>query len=326
MTAPHPATAQSRPRIAAVILNYRTFALTIDCLESLEKERASHTEFEAVVVDNASGDGSDDQIAAQIEARGWSSWVRLVRAGDNRGFSAGNNLGINAVKADVYWLLNSDTVVLPGALDEIARALDERPDAGLFGTRLEWPDGSARRSCFRFLKPPSELVTTAWTGPITRVFQNYEPSLPVSDTPTEPDWLCFASVLIRRSTIERIGLLDDNYFMYYEDIDFCRRARQAGIPIVYWPAARVIHLEGQTSSVTKADTKQRRRPAYYYASRARYYAKFHGRLGLLAANLWWGAGRAVSFSRELVGNKRPHTSQREARDIWIHWNNPLGAK
>jgi GT2 family glycosyltransferase len=311
------------PRIAAVILNYRTPALAVDCLASLEGEWRACPALVAVVVDNASGDDSADRIAAAIAGRGWSSWAWIVRAVENRGFSAGNNLGIRAVQADVYWLLNSDTIVRPGALRELLRALKERPDAGILSPRLEWPDGTPQQSCFRFLRPPTELVRTAGTRPVTEFLRKYEAALPVADSPIEPDWTTFASVLIRRSVFDRLGLLDEGYFMYYEDLDFCRRARQAGETVLHWPAARVVHLRGQSGNVKKATIERKRRPAYFYAARARYYAKFHGRLGLWAANLYWGVGRLIALARELVGNKDPHACQREARDIWINWRRPL---
>jgi GT2 family glycosyltransferase len=315
--------ATESPRIAAVILNYRTPALTVECLASLAGERHACPRLIAVVVDNASGDGSADRIAAVVEERGWSGWVRIVRAAENRGFSAGNNLGIKDVEADVYWLLNSDTIVRPGAVRELVRALVERPDAGLLSPRLEWPDGTPQQSCFRFLRPPTELLRSAGTRPVSELLRRYEAALPVADAPIEPEWTTFASVLIRRDVFDRLGLLDEGYFMYYEDLDFCRRARQAGFTVLHWPTARVVHLRGQSSDVKKATSERKRRPAYFYAARARSYAKFHGRLGLWAANLYWGMGRLIALGREVVGNKRPHACQREASDIWINWRHPL---
>jgi GT2 family glycosyltransferase len=311
------------PRIAAVILNYRTPALVVDCLASLEGEWKTCPSLLAVVVDNASGDDSADRIAAAVEERGWSEWVRIVRAVENGGFSAGNNLGIRSAQADVYWLLNSDTIVRPGALRELLRGLKERPDAGLLSPRLEWPDGMPQPSCFRFLRPPTELVRTAATRHVTEFLRKYETTLPVPEAPIEPEWTSFASVLIRRWVFDRIGQLDEGYFMYYEDVDFCRRARQAGIAIVHWPSARVVHLQGQSSDVKKVTIERKRRPAYFYAARARYYAKFHGRPGLWAANLYWYMGWMIALLRELVSKRVPYACQREPRDIWINWRNPL---
>ena len=142
------------------------------------------------------------------------------------------------------------------------------------------------------------------------------------DEPFESEWLSFACALLRRDMLDRVGLLDEGYFMYFEDADLCRRARRAGYAVLCWPEARVVHLRGGSSRV-KAETERRgRRPSYFYASRARYYATFYGVPGLWAANLLWGLGRLVSLAREVVGGKPPHTCEREWSDNWTNWRNP----
>ena len=120
--------------------------MTIDCLASLEGEVERTPGVAVVVVDNHSPDDSADVIERAIRARGWSGWARLVRSGRNGGFSAGNNVGINAIDAEAYVLLNSDTIVRPGAIGALLEASERRPDAGVIGPRLEWPDGRARGS------------------------------------------------------------------------------------------------------------------------------------------------------------------------------------
>jgi GT2 family glycosyltransferase len=116
--------------------------------------------------------------------------------------------------------------------------------------------------------------------------------------------------------LEQIGLLDDGYFMYFEDIDHCRRARLCGWQVAHDPEPRVVHLRGGSSSVKSAGAARSRRPRYYYASRSRYFRKFYGRRGLWFTNGLWHLGRAVSKTRELLG--RPSTiCQAEWRDIWI---------
>ena len=102
-------------------------------------------------------------------------------------------------------------------------------------------------------------------------------TLPISDQPQGTPWISFACVMVRRQVIDQIGLLDDGYFMYVEDTDYCRRARAAGWEIWYWPASRVVHLRGGSSPVKSLTAKRGRRPRYYYASRSRYLAKFYGR-------------------------------------------------
>jgi len=258
-----------------------------------------------------------------VRDKGWSSWVTLLGSPVNGGFSAGNNLGIASIAAQAYLLLNSDTLVQPGAIELLLSAIGTQPQIGLVSPRLEGLDGVPQVSCFRNHSPFSELIQAAGTGFVTQMFKKYEVPLPVSDVPMQPEWTSFAGVLIRREVIEQVGLLDEGYFMYFEDVDYCRRARAAGWNILHWPQARVVHLRGKSSSV-KSDLIARRRPsAYLYASRTRYFTLYYGWLGLGLANLFWLAGRSISLIRELVGHKLPHTCEYEARDIWKNWLNPL---
>lgn len=309
-------------RLAIVIVNYRTPKLVIDCLVSLqtEVEVGQHC---VVVVDNASGDNSVEQIQQGITANNWSEWVRLVPSPVNGGFSAGNNLGMKAVTADAYLLLNSDTIVRKGAIASLLKAMETHPHAGLISPRLEWPDATPQISCFRYRSPVSELIGSAETRPITKLLNSYDVPIPVSEEAIEPDWTSFACVLIRREVIDQIGLMDEGYFMYFDDIDYCRMARNAGWKILHWPEARVVHLRGGSSPVKAAMAARKRPKAYLYASRTRYFTKFYGYTGLWMANLLWLAGRSISLARELVGNKQPHTCESEASDIWMNWRHPM---
>jgi len=303
-------------RLAVVVLNYRTPTLVIDCLGSLEGEVATDAGACVVVVDNDSGDGSADCIEAAISAQGWSRWATVVRSTRNGGFAAGNNIGIAAVHAQRYLLLNSDTVVRPGALAVLERVLDEVPGVGAVGPRLEDRDGRPQASCFRFRRPVTELVEAAATGPLDRLLRRGVVVLDKAPhTRLEPDWISYACVLLTREAIERVGPIDEGYFMYYEDLDHCRRMRREGLRIVFEPEARVVHLEGESSGVR--DSGRRRRPAFFYASRDRYYRRFHGRFGPLRANVCWLFGRGIALIREFVGRRPVRARRSEWRDIWI---------
>jgi len=300
--------------LAIVVLNYRTPDLVIECLESLRGE--IQPGIVCVVVDNDSGDGSADRIEEFIARSGCGDWAKVLRSAVNGGFAAGNNLGIRAVSARNYVLLNSDTIVRPGAMAELLRALAENPEAGMIGPGLEGRDGRIEQSGFRFPHPVSELVRAAGTGLVTRLLSRYEVPLPPSEVPVEVDWLAFACVAIRRAVIDQVGLLDEGFFMYYEDIDYCRKVRAAGWKILYWPSARVVHLMGGSSNITSSDPTRRRPPRYLYEARTRYFSKHHGAGGLLAANALWTAGRAISRTRELVQGKEREVRAMEAVDIW----------
>lgn len=309
-------------KLAIVILNYKTPQLVIDCLQSLSSEvdAISHR---VVVVDNDSQDGSVEKIRGAIATHHWSSWSEVIPSPINGGFSAGNNVGIKAIDAEAYLLLNSDTIVRPGAIAILLETMDKHPEAGLISPRLEWPDATPQISCFRYQSPFSEFIGSANTGIFTSLLHRFHVPLDVSDTPLTPEWTSFACVLVRKAVIDQVGLMDDGYFMYYEDVDYCRQARKSGWKILHNPAARVVHLRGGSGSV-KTDMFKRKRPRpYLYASRSRYYSKYYGPFGLVLANGMWLLGRGISLLRELVGQKQPHTCEHTAQDIWMNWLNPL---
>jgi hypothetical protein len=283
-------------------------------------------------VDNDSQDGSADVLEAAILRKGYERWAGVLRLSANRGFSAGNNAALRLAwrrqECDTFLLLNSDAQLRPGALAALLACARDHPDAGLVGPRLEFPDGTRQVSCFRDVSPLSELLSAAATGPLARLVRGCE--VPISNPrPGDMiDWLSFACVLIRREVLSDVGLLDERYFMFYEDVDFCRRARRAGWRLVHCAAASVVHLQGAStpSSLPAASLARRppRRPRCYYASRARYLATNYGVGGLWLANLLWWLGRSISWLRERAGGKQPHTAQGEALDIWTAALHPLG--
>ncbi len=301
-------------RIAAIVLNYRTPELVLECLGTLIP--AIDCEQDAViVVDNASADGSAEKIRAGVAERGWHG-VRLIESARNGGFAAGNNVGIRAVRARAYLLLNSDTLVRDGAVKRLWGALRSDPRIGIVSPRLEWPDGTPQISCFRLSTPWSELIEGSATGPIRRLLRRWDVPIPVSDEGFEPEWTSFAAALIRSDVIAQVGLLDEEFFMYYEDVDYCRRARRSGWKVWHEPRARVVHLRGGTSPVKALAAARKRRPRYYYAARRSYFLKAFGPGGLIAANALWTLGRSIAWVRESFGQKRPHTVERELLDIW----------
>jgi len=301
-------------RLAAIVLNYRTPRLVLDCLETLLPQLDPARDV-AVVVDNASGDGSADAIGRAISERGWKG-VRLVEAERNAGFAAGNNVGIRAATAGAYLLLNSDTLVRPGAVARLLETLEANPGAGIVSPRLEWPDGTPQISCFRLHNPWSELIYAAGTGPIRKLLERWDVPLSVSDAPCDVPWTTFAAVMIRAAVLDEVGLLDEGFFMYYEDEDYCRRVGRAGWRVRYEPAARIVHLRGGTSPVKALGAERKRRPRYYYTARSRCFRKAYGPLGLFAANVLYSVGRAIAWGRERMSDKEWHAVERELLDVW----------
>jgi N-acetylglucosaminyl-diphospho-decaprenol L-rhamnosyltransferase len=307
--------------LGIIILNYRTPGLCNQCLDSLAREVGPG--IAVVVVDNDSGDGSADAIEKHIETGGYEAWASVLRSPVNGGFAAGNNFGIRRLQAQAYLLLNSDTLVQQGALAELRRALDARPDAGLIGASFEDGDGQPLESCFTFPQPLSELIRAANTGLVTRALARFDTPARFSQVPVEADWMPFAGIVIRRDVIDAVGLLDDGFFMYFEDVDYCLRVRAAGWKLLHHPAARITHLVGASSNVTTESAARKRAPRYYYEARTRFFAKHFGIAGLLLANGAWAAGRGVSFARQVAFRSESPVREHEFKDIWTNVLHPF---
>jgi hypothetical protein len=263
--------------LAIIIVSWNVRDLLAACLRSLlaDLDRAGLTS-QVWVVDNASSDGTPEMVAGQFPA------VRLVASGENLGFARANNLALRAVLdspegAPPYvWLLNPDTEVLPGATAALVAALEASPRAGVAGAKLVYGDGSLQQSAFHFpglvqlvfeLFPvPARLYETSLNGRYPR--RSYE-----GEAPFAVDHPLGAAMMVRTAAMRQVGLLDEGYWMYCEEIDWCWRMRRAGWRALCVPAARVIHHAGRSSD-------QVRIPSFIYlwTSRARFYTRYHGPL------------------------------------------------
>lgn len=309
--------------IVVSIINFRTAELTLTCVRSVLADLGG-LDVHVVVVDNASGDGSAEIIADWIAAQPADTPVTLVRSAVNSGFSGGHNQGMAAADARYYLVLNSDAVLRPDFLAAIHDAAERAPQAGLVAPRLEGEDGTPQVSMFRFHGPQSEFVRGAATGPISRLFRGYTVALDPDPAPDQIEWASFACILLRGDMVRAIGPMDEGYFLYFEDAEYCLRARRAGWRIVHAPAAIAVHYRGGSGPVKKLQGARKRLPRYYYSSRTRFLYQAHGRAGLYAANIAWHLGRSIAAVRALVGKPVPPANEGEARDIWTNAGDPLG--
>jgi GT2 family glycosyltransferase len=291
--------------LSVIIVNYQTAELAIQSLDSLHVCGVGTSD--TIVVDNCSGDESVAQIAAMIERRGWQHRAKLMPLDRNGGFSAGNNAGIRrALAADpppaYVVLLNPDTVVKPGAIEALVAFMDRHPRIGIAGSSLEDGDGRPQCSAHRFPTPGGELLVGARLGLLDRLMPRRVLSPPIQSEPHPCDWVSGASMIIRREVFEQIGLLDEGYFLYFEEVDFCFRARKAGWDVWYVPQSRIVHLEGASTGIR---AQQKRRPAYWYNSRRRFFIKSYGIMGLLIADCLWAIGRLSWWTRRCIGLAKP---------------------
>lgn len=278
-----------------VILNYRTSQLTIDCLYSLIDQVIALPSTKVVVTDNSSGDNSVELIAQTIEKEGWSNWVELIALEHNGGYAFGNNAGIRPFlesldPPDYVLLLNPDTIVRDNAIKILLDFMEENRQVGIAGSRLEHPDGIPQCSSFRFHSILSELDNSLSLGIISTLLAKWIVAPPVPENSCQTDWVPGASMIIRRAVLEEAGLIDENYFMYYEDADFCLQANRVGWLCWYVPASRVVHLVGQSSGINENQQTNKRRPKYWFEARRRYFVKNHGWLYAVLVDIVWILG------------------------------------
>ena len=215
------------------------------CLRSLPLAALDPATVETVVVDNASADGSADMVEAEFPN------VRLIRLAENTGFSGGNNVALENLTADYAFLLNSDAVCHPGAIDALIAFADRTPDAGLIGPKVLNPDGTIQYSCRRWPTFAAGLFRNVYLG---KLFPNNRPAADylMQDFDhahtLDVDWLSGCALMIRKKCLDNIGLLDGaTFFMYCEDMDWCKRGHDAGWRVVYAPESVVTHAIGKSS-------------------------------------------------------------------------------
>lgn len=305
--------------LGVVIVNYRTGGLVIDCLHSLAAELDRVPDMAVMVVDNASGDDSPDQIENAISDHGWG-WATLLRSDSNGGFAAGNNVALRKLLADeprprYVLLLNPDTIVRPGAFAALISFMDQHPDVGIAGSRLEHPDGTPQESAFRFHTMGSQLVDGLRLGLVSKALPNKCVAPPVQDHEHQTDWVAGASMIVRPEVFDSVGLMDETYFMYFEEVDFCLAAARADWPCWYVPESRVVHLVGQASGITTHTPEPKRRPDYWFDSRRRYFVKNFGSLYAAITDIIWAAGYATSRLRRWLQRKPDHDPPFLLRDF-----------
>lgn len=259
-------------------------------------------------MDNASGDGSVEKIAQAIAAAGWDNWASLLPSETNGGFAYGNNLAIrpalqSAAPPPYFMLLNPDTEVRPHALKTMIDFMVEHPDVGIVGSGIEAVDGALWPITFRFPSIFSELDNVLRLGIVSKLLAKWVVAQKMTNEAQPVDWLPGASMMIRREVFETVGLMDEEYFLYYEETDFCLQAKRSGWPCWYVPQSRVMHISGQSTGVTGNHGLPKRQPKYLFDSRRRYFVKNHGWLYAALCDGIWLHGFVVWRFRRFIQRK-----------------------
>lgn len=285
-------------KLSVIIVNYNTRDLTVACLKSIERY-PYRGEFEVIVVDNASTDGSVEKIrGTKFEI----SNLIIIENKKNVGFARGNNVGIRKAKGEYVLLLNSDAEVTKNALNELVGFAEERKDAGVVAPRLLNKDGTVQGSVFR--------LPTLWRAIRQYVFKEkevLEKYAPKAKKPLEVESVVGAAFLITPKARRKVGLLDERYFMYFEDLDYCRKVRNVGLKVYYLPRAKVVHLHGASGKANPRQLERLIAASKVYHGTVRYYLLTAiirlGRKAALFAPFGAALTRLSKFLPEFVSGK-----------------------
>ena len=233
------------PKVTVIIVNFNAGEFL---LESAGAALASTTPIELIVVDNHSTDGSIEKLKAAFPGRG----IKYIENRQNLGFAKANNQAINVSSCDYILCLNPDCVVKPDTLERVVAEMEARPAIGMASCFIENPDGTEQPGCRRMMPSPfRSMVRTLKLGSIVPSLQKWCVNLdkqPLPDEPVEVEAVSGAFMMIKKETLDRVGLLDEAYFMHCEDLDLCIRLRYEGIGILFIPNVRIMHHKGVCSS------------------------------------------------------------------------------
>lgn len=270
--------------LSIIVVSYNTKDLTRQCLASLIAEKTKKESWEIIVVDNASTDGSAEMIKKEFPK------VTLLPQRKNLGFSVSNNIGIRRSTGRYILLLNSDTEASLGAIAETLEFFKEHPDVGVVTCKLILQDGSMDLACHRGFPTPWASFTYFFgleaLFPKSRIFGEYHQGYKDLNQPHEVDSPSGAFFMIRGEAIDKVGLLDEQFFMYGEDLDWAYRVKQAGWKIMFYPGASVLHKKWQSGKAHENDVVRKETQKHFSQAMQLFYKKHYAhRYGWLVTGL-----------------------------------------
>jgi GT2 family glycosyltransferase len=296
-------------KLLAIVVNYRTPKMTLDAVRTLLTALETVAGAEVVVVDNDSQDGSFEILSRGVATLGrpGAAPVKVIASGRNGGFAYGVNVGLrHGLKSksvpDYFYLLNSDAFPDPSAVRELLALFEREPRAGIAGSYVYGSDGRPHQTAFRFPTPVSELERALRLGIASRLLYRWRVPLPIPDEDCPVDWVAGASMMIRREVIDDVGLFDERFFLYFEETDFCLRAKSRGWSTYYVRGSAVAHIGGASTGI-KDSRSQRRMPSYWFDSRRHYFRKNHGEVYLALSDVLFALGFSFWRVRRKIQNK-----------------------
>ncbi len=308
--------------LSVIIVSWNVQELLARCLESILNgpqlvvgaDQASPSgdvpTVEIIVVDSASEDGSPEMVTRRFPS------VRLITLDSNIGFSAANNIGLEIARGRYLMLLNPDTEVIGDALPRMIRFLDENPDVGVVGPQTLNPDGTHQSTRRRFPTLWTAFFESTWIQNLAprRLLDRYYVRDVPDDATADVDWVQGSALMTRREVYETVGGLDEGFVMYSEEMDWCRRIKDAGWRVVYLGTAKIVHYGGRSSGQVVA-----RSHIYFQQSKVRYFRKYHGKVAAEALRLYLLAHYAIQMMIEGVKWALRHKPAMRRRRVAAYW-------
>lgn len=298
----------STMEVSIVVVSFNTRELLHECLHSVAAE-CEGLASEIFVVDNGSSDGSIEMVEREFPQ------AILLKSSVNLGFGVANNLALQQARGRYFVLLNSDAFFTPGSLSRAIRHMDETPACGLGGAKLRGRGDAWQHSAKTFHSILGDFIVLTGLAdkfPRSRLFGRASRTFADEELPASVDWVPGAFAIVRPSALERVGLFDPRYFLYYEEVDLCRRMKSAGMEIWYWPAILIVHVGGQSSkTLTALEFSSRAAQVVLWRMRSTflYYRKHHGWQAWLAK--WM---EKCLYSATVLRNRFSHVPERQERE------------
>jgi N-acetylglucosaminyl-diphospho-decaprenol L-rhamnosyltransferase len=290
------------PDVSIIILSWNVRDLLQRCLSSLP---LSDPDVEIIVVDAASSDSSAEMVRTEFPD------VKLIASAENLGYTRGNNLALREASGRYLLILNPDTEVGGDAIPKMIEYMDAHPRVGVLGPQLLKPGHMVQSTRRRFPTLATGFFESTWLQPLApqRLLDRYYIRELTDDTISEVDWVVGAALLVRHEAYGQVGGFDEGFFMYSEEMDWCRRMKAAGWQVIYFPPARITHHEAKSSEQVPAATHIR-----FNASKVRYFRKYHGARAAEALR-WFLLGNfafqlALEWAKGLLGHKREMRAER----------------
>lgn len=295
--------------VSVVIVNWNTRDVLRDCLRSVFAHSGTSS-LEVIVVDNGSTDGSPEMVRREF------SQVNLLACPDNRGFAGANNLGMSIATGRYILLLNSDTIVMDDAIRKTVAYANMHPDTAVVGCRILNPDRSLQRSCFMFPSILNLLLFSTYLYqlfPTNRFFGREQMTWWRRNDAREVDVVTGCYMFVRKEAIDDVGLMDERFFMYYEETDWCFRFKAKGWKNRFTPSASIIHIGGASSAklgAQRARIKNRSFVRYVF----KHWSKPRACIGLLAISFFYAVRLAILVPKRLL-----RASAHDEKLIENHW-------